>query len=125
MECPVCGLHNPATAEQCDCGYHFLTKKLDTPTGSVVDRKIIVGIGGWLLLLVIKLFSGAAIRTSYGIANFPHGVAVMNLVFGLAGGTAAFLLCVRNVLGVKVAKVYLGAEAIYYFVDLVLGLGLQ
>jgi Flp pilus assembly protein TadB len=31
MDCPRCGLVNPDTAERCDCGYDFQSKKVEKP----------------------------------------------------------------------------------------------
>src|ERR1017187_9659738 len=31
MKCPVCKLINPDTAQRCDCGYDFATKKIEKP----------------------------------------------------------------------------------------------
>jgi Flp pilus assembly protein TadB len=31
MDCPRCGLVNPPTAQRCDCGYDFLSRKVETP----------------------------------------------------------------------------------------------
>jgi len=28
MECPICGLINPESAQRCDCGYYFLYLQL-------------------------------------------------------------------------------------------------
>ena len=35
MECPNCGVINPATAEQCECGYSFKAQEIG---GVMVDR---------------------------------------------------------------------------------------
>ena len=82
------------------------------------------GINGWLLLLVIKLWFGAVLRVFVGIAELPHLLGIFNLVYGLAGGYAGFLLTTRNPRGVKAAKIFLLADAAYYllvFGDALLG----
>ena len=41
----------------------------------------LVGIGGWLLLLIVKLWVGVAVRVLAGISEQSHAVALLN--FGL------------------------------------------
>jgi hypothetical protein len=31
MECPGCKLTNPDSTQRCDCGYNFLSRKLEEP----------------------------------------------------------------------------------------------
>jgi hypothetical protein len=75
-------------------------------------------VGGWLLLLIIKLWTGAAIRLLAAIAD-PNLVGLVNLVFAVVSATAAYLLGRKNPRGVIFAKVALAAEAIYYALELV------
>lgn len=51
--------------------------------------KPLVGIGGWLLLLIVKLWIGAAIRLLGGIVEGP---IFLNLGFAAFGASAAYLL---------------------------------
>jgi hypothetical protein len=81
------------------------------------DAKL-VGIGGWLLLLIIKLLVGTALRVLVGIAMPNHLAGVFNIGFGVLSGTAAFLLINRNRKGVLLAKIFLAAEALYYALEL-------
>jgi hypothetical protein len=37
MDCPKCGLVNPASALRCDCGYDFPSEKMQTPYLSASD----------------------------------------------------------------------------------------
>jgi hypothetical protein len=78
----------------------------------------LTGIGGWLLLLIIKLWIGAVIRFLGGIAEPTHPVGVLNLVFGALGGAAAYLLGSKNSKGVMLAKIVLAADALYYVLEL-------
>jgi hypothetical protein len=81
------------------------------------DEKL-VGVGGWLLLLIIKLWAGAAIRLVAAVGG-PNLVGLVNLVFAVVSATAAYLLGRKNPRGVALAKVALAAEAIYYALELV------
>ena len=81
------------------------------------DAKL-VGVGGWLLLLVIKLWAGAAVRILVGITLPNHLEALLNIGFGVLSGTAAFLLTSKNRKGVLLAKIFLIAEAAYYVLEL-------
>jgi hypothetical protein len=78
----------------------------------------LIGIGGWLLLLVIKLSIGALTRLIGGLAELNHPVGLVNLAFALVAGVSAYLLVRRSPKGVLLAKVFLGAEAFYYVLEL-------
>ena len=82
------------------------------------DAKLI-GIGGWLLLLILKLWVGAAVRVLGGIAAPNHLVALLNFGFAALAGTAAYMLGRKNPKGVMLAKILLAAEAVYYVLELV------
>lgn len=86
-------------------------------TGIPSDAKL-VGIGGWLSLLIIKLSLGAAVRVLVGIALPNHLEALLNIGFGVLSGIAAFLLLIRNRKGVLLAKIFLATEAAYYVLEL-------
>ena len=38
MECPTCGLFNPATAQRCDCGFDFVSGTMKVRP----DQKVVV-----------------------------------------------------------------------------------
>ena len=76
------------------------------------------GIGGWLLLLIIKLWVGALVRSLAAITELPHVLGMVNLLYGVAGGYAAYLLSAKNPKGVLQAKIFLLADAAYYVVAL-------
>jgi hypothetical protein len=79
----------------------------------------LIGIGGWLLLLVIKLSVGGLTRLLGGLAESNHGVGLLNIAFGVIAGIAAYLLMRKNAKGVLLAKIFLGAEALYYVLELI------
>jgi hypothetical protein len=78
----------------------------------------LTGIGGWLLLLIIKLWIGAVVRFLVGIADATHPVGVLNLAFAALGGAAAYLLGSKSPKGVMLAKIVLAADACYYVLEL-------
>jgi hypothetical protein len=81
------------------------------------DSKL-VGLGGWLLLLVIKLWLGAAGRILVGVTLSNHGEALLNVGFGVLSLAAALLLTIKNRNGVLLAKIFLAADAAYYVLEL-------
>lgn len=38
MQCPKCRLENPPEAQRCDCGYDFLSKRIEQPYGQELPR---------------------------------------------------------------------------------------
>ncbi|HVB56733.1 MAG TPA: hypothetical protein VNE63_09930 [Candidatus Acidoferrales bacterium] len=78
----------------------------------------LVGIGGWLLLLIIKLWFGAAVRVLGGIAEPNHLLALLNFGFAALAGIGAYLLGRKNPTGVMLAKIFLAAEGVYYVLEL-------
>jgi hypothetical protein len=72
QQCPTCGLFNPATAENCDCGFNFITGQT-APTrtqyagfwtrlaAAVIDSFVIVGLSlaGALAFGAADLLTGA------------------------------------------------------------------
>jgi len=79
----------------------------------------LTGIGGWLLLLIIKLWVSALIRGLGGIVELGQIMGGVNLAFALLAGTSAFLLGVKNPKGVLFGKLFLVADVIYYALELV------
>ncbi|HTA60351.1 MAG TPA: hypothetical protein VK805_19515 [Candidatus Baltobacteraceae bacterium] len=73
----------------------------------------LVGIGGWLALLICKLCVGTVVRSA-GIANPNRFVAVISGLTAVLAGVAAYLLLTKNRKGVTVAKVYLAIDAVLY-----------
>lgn len=88
------------------------------PSIDISSNAKLVGIGGWLLLLIVKLWIGAAVRVLSGIAQPNHLVALLNFAFAALAGTAAYLLSRKNRKGVVLAKILLAAEAAYYALEL-------
>jgi hypothetical protein len=78
----------------------------------------LVGIGGWLLLLIIKLWVGVTVRILGGIAEPNHLLALVNFGFAALAGIAAYLLGRKNPKGVMLARIPLAAEAVYYALEL-------
>jgi hypothetical protein len=77
------------------------------------------GIGGWLLLLIVRLWIGTAVRL---IGGFAAGFSLIGLFsFGSVAlsGAAALLLGFKNAKGVLIAKIFLAADAIYYSLSLI------
>lgn len=93
-----------------------------------------VGVGGWLLLLIVKLGYGACLRVvggfsqvsaAMGMTNRSGGVvavamtlAVGSISFGLLDGVAAFLLKAENPKGLLFAKIALMLDVVYYLLAL-------
>ncbi|MGO8813615.1 MAG: hypothetical protein ACLQVG_02975 [Terriglobia bacterium] len=69
-KCPRCALINPPTAQRCDCGYDFKTRKIESPyfrqelPGSIRDFTIFLTI--WQVLGALLVLS----------INWQHAVAV-------------------------------------------------
>lgn len=83
----------------------------------------LVGIGGWLLLLIVKLWAGVAVRVLAGISEQSHAVASLNFGFAAFAAIAAYLLGRKHPKGVILAKILLAAEAVYYILELLLPAG--
>ncbi|MGA2338517.1 MAG: hypothetical protein ABSF75_01380 [Terracidiphilus sp.] len=88
------------------------------PLPGTESNSKLVGIGGWLLLLIIKLWAGTALRILAGAALPNHAEGMLNVGFGLLSGIAAFLLTTKNRKGVLFAKIFLIVEAAYYVLEL-------
>jgi hypothetical protein len=80
----------------------------------------LVGIGGWLLLLIVKLWVGVAVRLLAGIAEQNHAIALLNFAFAAFAAIAAYLLGQKRPKGVLLAKILLAAEAVYYILELLM-----
>lgn len=78
----------------------------------------LVGVGGWLLLLVIKLSVGAVVLILAGIAGTNRVGSMLVIGLGVLSGITAFLLTTGNSKGVLLAKLFLGIEAAYYAFEL-------
>lgn len=75
MECPRCGLFNPATAQRCDCGFDFVSRTMKVSFVNPTELKIMAQdsrplffpFGGHYLRILKLLFdqlSGEARRRS-------------------------------------------------------------
>jgi hypothetical protein len=89
-ECPKCGLINPPTAEQCDCGYEFATGRV---TGLRAPRRLPPPVG-WLLVPVFVLIGivlGPFVRVVLLDDPKPRGLAVVFYAFqgAVCGGISS------------------------------------
>ncbi|MFI5420046.1 MAG: hypothetical protein ACHQ1H_03680 [Nitrososphaerales archaeon] len=80
------------------------------------DTKL-AGIGGWLTLLLLKLWVGSAIRLVSVFVAPSHLDSTINAVFAIVGVATAYLMTVKNSKGVLLAKIFFLMEALYYFLD--------
>jgi len=87
---------------------------------SMEPKSLLTGIGGLLLLLIVRLWIGALIRLLSGMATPNHAVGFVNIFFAAMGGAAAFMLGARSPKGLKLTKVFLLAEAVYFALELLL-----
>jgi len=87
---------------------------------SMEPKSPLTGIGGLLLLLIVRLWVGALIRLLSGMVTPSHAVGFVNIFFAAMGGTAAFLLGAQSPKGLKLTKVFLVAEAVYFALELLL-----
>jgi len=57
MNCPECGLINPDTAQRCDCGYDFLSKRVEKPyfTSSPDTSRSKIAIAAQIVALVLAV----------------------------------------------------------------------
>ena len=76
------------------------------------------GVGGWLLLLIIRLWIGTGIRVFGGLAAGLSLLGIFSLGSAALSGLAAYLLGRKSAKGVMVAKVYLVADGLYYILAL-------
>ena len=73
MDCPICGLVNPETAQRCDCGYDFAAKELPRET----EQSLPIGSGWGLLVRVTFLFCiipPALLALGASLYLFPLGL---------------------------------------------------
>jgi len=89
------------------------------------SSKPLSGIGGWLLLLIIKLCIGALVRILGGFGRENHFLGITEICMGILAGTSAYLLGSENARGIVFAKIYLLLDALYYSYVLILGFGLS
>src|ERR1700739_2653453 len=118
MECPNCKLINPDTAQRCDCGYDFESKKVERSYFSKKQNQ--TGIGGWLLFLVIKLwgsliygiFSAGQTLDSTATASTVF-VGMSSLGYAAVAGIAAYRMTVtKDPKAVFWAKLFLIISAV-------------
>jgi hypothetical protein len=76
------------------------------------------GIGGWLLLLIIRLWIGTGIRVIGGVAAGLSLLGIFSLGSAALAGVAAYLLGRKSAKGVMVAKIYLVVDGLYYILAL-------
>lgn len=81
------------------------------------DTKL-VGVGGWLLLLVVKLLLGGLILIVDGISGTDRVSSILIIGLGVLSGITAILLLTGNRKGVLLAKITLGIEAALYLLEL-------
>jgi hypothetical protein len=81
------------------------------------DAKL-VGIGGWLLLLIVKLWIGSVVLIFSGIVGTNHLGTMLVIGLGVLSGAAALLLTITNRKGVLLAKIFLALEAAYFLFEL-------
>jgi hypothetical protein len=102
-------------------------------------RGELAGIGGWLLLLILKLWVSAVVRivggfsagaTALGMANTSGsviaaemGLGAANILAGVLSGAAGYLLARKNPKGPLFAKTFLMLDAGYYLLLLLSALG--
>jgi hypothetical protein len=104
MNCPRCGLINPATAQRCDCGYDFISKSVEksyfTSSPNITRSRIAIGAqvvalvlaggavmwGCWMVHVALHPgnsgeFGGVSVLLA-AVVDMPVGL--VSLVVGLA-----------------------------------------
>jgi hypothetical protein len=52
-DCPKCGLINPTEAERCDCGYDFVSRKVERPyLMTQLPKSAGLGIGAAMMVYI-------------------------------------------------------------------------
>jgi hypothetical protein len=97
MDCPRCGLINPATASRCDCGYDFQTRTIERP---FYQQKLPRDIKRFLVLIVVLNAISAAVVLASGDPT--------RLLFVLIWSAAIWLTYSRLVQGKNWARFVLG-----------------
>jgi hypothetical protein len=93
--------------------YKKMNQAAEQLSSAPASNAKLVGIGGWLLLLIVKLWVGVAVRVLAGISEQSHAVALLNFGFAAFAAIAAYLLGRKHPKGVILAKILLAAEAVY------------
>lgn len=107
MKCPRCGLINPETALQCDCGYDFeayhISKQSDAavPETNQRKRKGSLGLAFWIVIGSLRL-----------VSQHPILVAPMVPVFLLAFVIVVYLSDADTALGFTVLLLAISAAAL-------------
>lgn len=76
-------------------------------------------IGGWLLLLIVRLWIGTAVRVIGGLAVGFSFLGLFSFASAALAGIAAYLLGRKNGKGVLIAKIFLATDASYYLLALI------
>jgi hypothetical protein len=87
-------------------------------TPEAPSEKRLVGINGWLLLLIIKLWASAVVRALVGLGQASSLDGIINLCSAALSGIAAYLLGIKNPRGVLLAKIFLAVDVLYYLLQL-------
>jgi len=77
----------------------------------------LIGVGGWLALLIVKLSISAISR---GLAGFQQPISLLgsvNIIFAGLACIVAYLLGTKNPKAVLWAKIFLIADAAYYVLE--------
>ena len=110
MDCPKCGLVNPATARRCDCGYDFMSKTAQAPYVIKTEHKL-CGIDGWLALFCMGAIVDGPLQALNHLGNRPLRVIIIDIALTLFGFFTGAALYGRRPYALKVTKVFLIAMA--------------
>ena len=79
----------------------------------------IQGIGGWLLLLIVKMWISAIGRLLAGIVAGFSFLGAANVFFGALAVVSAYLLSSKNPKAPTCAKLFLVLDAGYYLLEII------
>jgi hypothetical protein len=93
MDCPACGLVNPPTAQQCDCGYDFVERRQKQP---LVPAGRSSKLSGWAKLGIVLIiyglvFLGPALLTQTGPSP-PESSSIQHVLGYVLGQLTVGLL---------------------------------